>query len=298
VRRLQDKVTAEIWAIGVLAGQPERLRRGGVVAADRWIALPNAEGFLADPFPWPGRPGVLLCERFDQGTGLGRLQVLPIDAERPDQGEDLPIDVRGHLSYPFVWTEAGRVYCLPEMAASRRQTLYELRPGELPRAAVTIAEGVGMADPTLFHHGGLHWIAYTDTDFGLHDNLCLLWAERLEGPWTAHRGNPVKIDVRSARCAGGLIRLGGDLIRPAQDCTRGYGTAIVLNRVLDCTPERYREEPVAVLSPDPAGPYPDGLHTLSVADDLLLVDGKRVVLDPRVVMRRVRRVLARDRRPV
>ena len=72
----------------------------------------------------------------------------------------------------------------------------------------------------------------------------------------------------------------------------------MLNRVLACSPEEYREESVAVLSPDPDGPYPDGLHTLSVADGLLLTDGKRIILDPRVVVHRMARVLAGLRRKV
>lgn len=289
-RRLRDKLTAEHWAIGVLEARHEDLLAGGPVSPSSWINVPAHQGFLADPFPWPGRPGLLLCERFDHRTGLGRLQALSLAATRADE---LPLDFRGHLSYPFPWEQDGRVFCLPEMAEGRRQLLYELRPGEAPRAVATVAEGVAMADATLFRHGGSFWIAYTDVDIGPHDNLCLLRSDSLFGPWTPHRGNPVKVDVRSSRCAGALIPTAGGLIRPAQDCADGYGTAIVLNRVLACTPEVYREEPVARLSADREGPYPDGLHTLSLAEGAVFIDGKRAAVDPRVVLHRARRAALR-----
>ncbi|MDJ0390006.1 hypothetical protein QMO56_18010 [Roseomonas sp. E05] len=292
-QRLHDKATAEHWGIGLLDNSAQEMLAGGVVTASRWISLPPGTGFLADPFPWPGRPGMLLCERFEHITGLGRLQAVHVASASEmaaPEAEDLPLSFSGHLSYPFTWSEAGRVYCLPEMAASGRQVLYELCPGEPPRPAAMLADDLGMADATLFRHEGRYWIAYTDTGFGLHDNLCLMFAEQLTGPWTQHPGNPVKVDVRSARCGGNIIRSGDALIRPAQDCARGYGTALVLNRIAVCTPDRYSEEVIATLRPDPAGPYPHGLHTLTTLDGLAVIDGKRIVLDPGILLRRIWRI--------
>ena len=46
------------------------------------------------------------------------------------------------------------------------------------------------------------------------------------------------------------------------------------------TPDEFEEEVVARLQPDPAGPCPDGMHTLSAVGDLTLVDGKRHELLP------------------
>jgi hypothetical protein len=67
----------------------------------------------------------------------------------------------------------------------------------------------------------------------------------------------------------------GRLFRPAQDCSRRYGEAVVINRVDVLTPEAYFETPVARIAPDPAGPYPHGLHTVSAAGEWTLIDGKR-----------------------
>ncbi len=292
-RRLRNYATCELWAIGVLDIRPDALLAGEKPRVSRWIEIPQSEGYVADPIPWPGRSDLILCERFSHGTGRGSLQALTVQDGRIIDRLDVALPVDCHLSYPFVWMDEGRILCLPEMGASRRQLIYELSQDAPPRPVCTVADNVVMADPTLFRSEGLYWIAYTDGDIGLYDNLCLLWAERLEGPWHPHRANPVKIDVRSSRGAGALFRSGERLIRPAQDCSRTYGGSVVLNRVLECTTTAYREERVATVLPDPAGRFPDGLHTFSVCGDFVLIDGKRYVVDAGVLRQRVRSRLHR-----
>jgi hypothetical protein len=150
-----------------------------------------------------------------------------------------------------------------------------------------------MADPTLFRKDGLYWIAYTDTDIGLHDNLCLLFAEQLQGPWRRHPGNPVKLDIRSSRPAGPVFQAGDGWFRPAQDCAADYGAALAINRIVELSTTRFREELVTVLRPDPRGAYPHGLHTLSVWGDRLLIDGKRWQRGPQLLVDKIRRRLLR-----
>ena len=92
---------------------------------------------------------------------------------------------------------------------------------------------------------------------------------------------------------GTPFRAGDRLVRPAQDCATTYGAALVLNRVIECTTETYREEPIARLVPDPKGPFPAGLHTLSVDGQTILVDGKKFAFDLNVILQRIRRRLRR-----
>jgi hypothetical protein len=132
-----------------------------------------------------------------------------------------------------------------------------------------------MADPTLFRHADHWWIAFTDLDIGEHDNLCLLFADNPVGPWQSNPGNPVKIDIRSARPAGPLFQSPHGLIRPAQNCARSYGASIVLNQVDVLTVERFEERAIKHLQPSARGCYPHGLHTIADFNGSILVDGKR-----------------------
>ncbi len=105
--------------------------------------------------------------------------------------------------------------------------------------------------------------------------LFVFHAADLHGPWMPHALNPVKCDLRSSRPAGTpFIGEDGALYRPAQDCSRVYGGAVAVNRVTRLTPHEFEEVITTHLRPDLEGPCPDGLHTLSAAGDLTLVDGK------------------------
>ena len=123
-------------------------------------------------------------------------------------------------------------------------------------------EGVPIIDPTIFQYEGRWWLFGTRADAG--DNFKLFgWhADELTGPWRPHSANPLKTDIRSSRPAGPPFVHDGALYRPAQDCSTGYGAAVVVNRVLTLTPDAFEEEIVSRIAPDTGGRYPTGLHTL------------------------------------
>ena len=288
---LQARVSGEVYGIAVLDRPPSDFLQSRILPVSRWLQIPASRGFIADPFFWPGQLGLILCETYLHRTGLGELTVLSVNGDQITRSAPLPLGLDSHLSYPSTWSEDGRVYCLPEMATSRRQILYELRQGTAPTPVCVVSEDTGMADPTLMKMNGLYWIAYTDTDIGLYDNLCLLYADRLDGPWHPHLNNPVKIDARSSRPGGTPFWIGDRLFRPAQDCSREYGGALVVNEVKLCTPDDYRETVAAVLRPDPAGPFAAGLHTLSFGNGRAVIDGKRISYHPRILFHKIYRRL-------
>jgi len=67
---------------------------------------------------------------------------------------------------------------------------------------------------------------------------------------------------------------------------------VSINRIDILDPDQFAEHPVRVLHPDPQGPYRHGLHTLSFAQDRVLVDGKRLALRPGLLLDKLRRRFA------
>ncbi len=292
---LRARLGGDVYGIAVMHGDAGGLLQDRVVAPARWMAVPEREGFIADPFFWPGRPETVLCEHYTHRSGVGRLASMTVGNGTPKLSPiALPLADGVHVSYPYPWADGERVLCLPEMAAAGRQVLFEIREGRAAPVCV-VAEEVAMADPTLMREGGLYWIGYSDAAAGAYDNLCLMFAERLEGPWRAHPGNPVKLDARSSRPGGTPFRVDGQLYRPAQDCSRTYGGALAVNAVRRCTPDHYAEETVATLRPDAHGAYPDGVHTLALEGAAeggrMLIDGKRISYHPAILWQKIRRRL-------
>lgn len=289
----EDRLMTEQWASGICDRSIGEILATGTLGPVRWLEPDDpAVAYYADPFGWPGRDDRILCERFLHATGVGDLVWFEPGAGRRAIHPIAPAQPT-HRSYPCAWRENGVTFVMPESWTDGRTVIHRLEDdGRLVEHAV-VAPGIGMADATLFRAGDRYWIAYTDTDIGHQDNLCLMHATDLRGPWTFHARNPVKIDVRSARCGGTVFEHAGALYRPAQDCSLRYGGALPVHRVVELDERRYREETAVVLQPDPKGPYPHGLHTLSVWGDRVLVDGKRMELRAGPILAKVKRRLSR-----
>ncbi len=293
--RLRSWLVDETWAVGVIDKPIEALLEWPGLDEVAWIEAPGG-AYYADPFGMPGEDRIL-CERFDHDRALGRLVTLRLERGRHTEG---PLDFppRGHVSFPYLARIGDALLCIPENAASRQLALWQWGEDGSWQASTVVAENIHALDPVLFGWRGRFWIAYTDGSLGEHDNLCLLHAASLDGPWQPHAGNPVKVDVGSSRPGGTPFMRDGYLYRPAQDCGAHYGAAIVVNRVLELTTEAFAEEPVARLAPGRDWPYPDGLHTLSAWGDRTLIDAKRHGFVPAAFARRLRGRLSRGQQPV
>ncbi len=129
------------------------------------------------------------------------------------------------------------------------------------------------SDVTPFRHDGRWWLSATVRRGGsCSDALHLWYADSLRGPWTPHAHNPVVVDIASARPAGRVVHRGGRLLRPAQDGTGGYGSALALTEIVRLDPETYEQRVIARLA---SGDQWAGrrLHTLNRAGRLEVIDG-------------------------
>ena len=297
---LRDLFVHEQWNVGLIRA-PIHAVLSGMRLKIEWFDRPRRHEFLADPFGVM-RDGKLtvLCEYLDQRNPRG---VIVASDERGSAASRAPVqigpDVPVHLSYPYLLEVDGKLLCVPETHEAREVALYELV--EFPnrwRKVVTLLRDRPLVDATPFFFGGLWWLAASEVaSKGKTSELHLWWAVELEGPWTAHAQNPVKVDVRSARPGGTPFVHEGVLYRPAQDCSITYGRRIVVNRVLELTPEQFREETASAFEPDKTGPFPAGLHTLSAVGDYTLIDGKKFLFVPQEFWRTARFLWAAVMRP-
>jgi hypothetical protein len=179
------------------------------------------------------------------------------------------------MSYPFLFEHDGEHYMIPETAENRRIELYRATnfPGEWQLERILL-EDIEAVDATLFRRDGHLWLFANVGDSGgpTVDELFLFRADSLDGEWTPHPMNPVVSDVRRARPAGRLFERDGTLIRPGQDCSRRYGSAVVLNEITVLTPERYEEATLGRI--DPAWWKGNlGSHTYNFDGRIEVVDG-------------------------
>jgi hypothetical protein len=271
--RVAREAWEEQWRVGILDQTPDEILDGIDARRLRWLP-PRANGYHADPFGIAATDAgheLILAEAYDFAERIGYLV-----AVEPDGSERTVLREPFHLSFPQIVDHEGRRWLLPEAKAAGCVRLYEAQPwpSAFKRGPVLI-EGLSAADPTLFRDEHGFWLFAGDGAAQDETTLLLFHAPDLLGPWRPHPMNPIKVDLGSARPAGPLFRARGRLWRPAQDCSSTYGGAIVLNEVLALTPDVYAERPSVRLAPDPAGPCPHGLHTLTPFGRGFLIDGKR-----------------------
>jgi hypothetical protein len=288
VARASHTLVHEHWSIGVVRRPIVDFLDPDLRPQIHWLDTDGSREFAADPFgiTLAGRR-FILYEQYDRESGRGRLSSVELTDAGFTNTTAIKLGPEVHRSYPYTFEYAGNIYAIPETSKIREVGLY--RAEHFPRSwtrVKTLLTDVDAVDSTVFRDGGRWWLACSSAaERDRCADLFLWYAGALEGPWKPHANNPVKSDVRSARPGGTPFHHDGALHRPAQDCSVTYGGRIVINRVLRLSPTAFEEEPVSTVEPDPDGPFPDGLHTLSSLGNVTLVDGKRRAVIPAEVYR-------------
>lgn len=268
------------WYVGWRRAEADRLTETRAIPHGGWNVLPDdGQRFYADPMivSWQGRDWVFV-EEFPYATAKGIVSAVEIGPNGP-VGTPRPVfESKVHLSYPFVFERDGAMWMIPESSAGGMVDLY--RAEDFPagwKHVATLVSGVNVGDATLVEQNGRFWLFGTvgGGDASTWDALHLWSASKLTGPWAAHSENPVLLDALGARPAGAFYRRGGELWRPAQDCTTGYGAGLALCRVTKLDDEGFAQEIEAVLRAGGADWPGSGLHTVNWANGLEVVDGCR-----------------------
>jgi len=272
----------EHWTLAYQRGSGD-----GRVEGPFQTLIPPRDRYWADPFPVRvGNEYYIFHEEAPLSHYKGTIVLSVVDSAGKTAGPIPILEKDYHLSYPFVFQWDGEFFMIPETAAHNQVELYHCVtfPSRWKLERVLLS-GLAASDPTPAFLFGKWWLfaSIPVAGAGTSGELHLFYADSPLGPWTPHRANPVKSDVRSARPAGRIFERDGQFYRPAQDCSRRYGYAVSINRIVQLNPDFYREVEVDKLVPN-GKPDVAGVHTLNMADDMTVIDclvrRRRVWTDP------------------
>jgi hypothetical protein len=264
---------ASKWTIGIIDRPIHELLESSP-GRIKWLKESAAGTYLADPFPDPsGNSSYVLVEDYDHNTHRGVISAVDLDG---DGKARVVLDTGVHASYPFLFENGGWMYCVPETFQAEETRLYRTKTfPEDWELAGTILDGLRVLDPTIFHYQNRWWLLCTLDGAGANTKLYAFHAGAISGPWEPHLLNPIKTDISSSRPGGVPFVHNGDLYRPAQDSSHSYGGAVVINKIETLTPTNFLEHEVQRIHPVADGKYPAGIHTLSGAGAITVVDGRR-----------------------
>jgi hypothetical protein len=290
----------DIWRPAIVERSLQDIVAVGGVGDARlhWLPEQRPYAFLADPFGlWRNGLLHLFVERFDYRDRRGTIELLIYDRHFQLMDRREILTEPWHLSYPFVFEANGETWMLPEAHRSGRLTLYRAVdfPFRWEPAAVIPLDCVAV-DATPFHHQGRWWLFYTsasDRESKVAE-LHVAYSDSLTGEWRPHHRNPVRQDPVSARPGGTPVLIDDKLLLPVQNCLTTYGGGIAMLDIGTLSTEHFSarlDGPIA--PPHSVMPYAEGMHTLSAAGPVTLIDVKRTKLSVRGLAIEARRELAR-----
>lgn len=276
--RMADYGAMDEWHVGVIKMPIRDIMEGKPLKEVQWLPS-GANEWYADPFArLVGEKIAVLMEKMPLGRGRVETKAHIASVVLDESGWGVPefaFATGSHVSYPYLIESEGRVFMTPETWELNELSLYEAT--EFPRTwrkVAVLLPGIAATDATVFEYRGRWWMLCTTSDASA-ETLLAFYADSLFGPWHGHRQNPLKVDVRGSRPAGRPFEIDGILYRPSQDCSRTYGGRIIVQRVLELDEQHWLEEQAFIFEPEPAWPYSEGLHTLSVVGDVCIIDAKR-----------------------
>lgn len=247
--------------------------------------IPPKDRFWADPMVIQKNDRYyLFVEEYVFQNKKGHISVIEVDPQGNYSKPVKVLDKVYHLSYPCVFVWKDKYFMVPESADNRTIDLYECV--EFPSKweyKMCLMENIKAVDTTLFFYQGKWWL-FT----GISENegsfpeveLYLFYSDNLfTKEWHAHPKNPIVSDVKNARPAGKIFIKDGQLFRPSQDCSKGYGYGFNLNQILILSETEYKEECVISVIPN-WDKRIFGTHTYGI-------EGKFNIIDAYTTMRKI-----------
>lgn len=151
-----------------------------------------------------------------------------------------------HLSFPFVFSENGNHYMLPETMSDNSIRLYRSKnfPNNWTLHKILLT-GEKFVDTSIIKEGNYYYLFTTVVSIEkniVKYKLKLFNANSLDTEWKEHPSSPISESLKSARNGGSLFRYKKNIYRPAQNCEESYGNNISIYKILQLSPLLYKEQ--------------------------------------------------------
>ena len=277
LKKIKSVLFPEIWCCAVRFGKDDDSLLSGTGScfsvlpdsyrywtADPFVVNENGKYYLFfEMYDRLKRKGLLGCREISE-SGFGKMHVI--------------YESTSHLSYPFIYKKDSVYYIVPE--SNKSGELFRLRCVDFPlkweKEKVLMHEK--LVDTTIFTQNGTDfYISQRVSGDNVFDRIDLFYDKN--SVIEECSSNPVKKDLKTARCAGRLFEYGGKLIRPSQNCADGYGAGLNFNEVLEISENTFKERLISVVLPEDIKlnfeNHFTGIHTYNRIDNVEVIDLKR-----------------------
>ena len=229
------------------------------------VENPYKSKWFADPFILEADENhiELLVEEFDSNVRRGRIARIDISLSKNIITDcQIVLDLPTHLSFPAIYRENGKILVAPENSASGAFYIYEYDREKDKLVNQKLLHPEPLTDAIIDQKDGKYRMFATCLPTPNGNCLNEYESDSLMGPYT--KKTQFICEGNTARMAGYMIHEKGKTLRPAQDCTHGYGEAVLL----------FEKENVIKRITPTCIKY-SGLHTINTYNGYGIIDLKK-----------------------
>jgi folate-dependent phosphoribosylglycinamide formyltransferase PurN len=236
--------------------------------------IPPKNHFWADPFIVTFKAEELLFfEDYEYSKNKGRICYSKFDKNTKTFQNFKPVlETDYHLSFPATFIDKDNLYIIPETKSVNKVSLY-LWKNESLEFKCDLIENINAVDTTLLFKDNKYWL-FTSQQINSNGTIFhqhIYFADKLEGPYTPHSMNPIVDSSKQSRAAGNILKIGDNLYRTSQDCSKSYGQKIHLFKIEELTTTNYLETRVETIEANWDSSLKK-IHTINQSDKIVIVD--------------------------
>lgn len=219
------------WTVGVAEFDANAILDPEGKLRIHWVKHHCKDRWFADPFILSVTDDhiYILVEDYLYACNKGHISRLKVNRHTWKLEQiDPVIEQPTHLSFPAYFREGGKVYIYPENTLSGKLTLFEYDEASGKATRVRDLSDRPLADAVLWKLNGRDVILATTAPDDSGKTLDIYPYPAVSDADPADR---IAFQTNVARNAGAPFMAQGRIIRPAQDCTRFYGSCVVLQEM-------------------------------------------------------------------
>ena len=229
-RQLKHVVKESSWLLGICLNGYDDLVQNNI----HWVSNGEYSGkkWFADPFilDYNDKTIDLLVEEFDYNVHRGRIAHITVDRSTWTVTTcTIILDLSTHLSFPAIYRVDGKIYVCPENYNSGEHDLYMYNQKEERLEFVKCLYKEKLTDTTLAEINGKWYMLSTCSPTPNGKKLTIYNSNKFDGPYD--KCQEIIFNENIGRNAGQIFSYKGQMIRPAQECNKVYGHAIVFQKV-------------------------------------------------------------------
>jgi hypothetical protein len=192
-----------------------------------WLNHDCRDRFFSAPFILEANDKniIVLVEEFYYPDCKGRIAKLTVDRKNFSLTKnDTVLELETHLSFPAIFRHDDKIWFYPENSAAGKLTLYQFDVMNNTVTAVSILSSKPLADTVITGRFGKPHLFTTKLPNDSGSVLLIYKSEQWNGGFKLLQ--TVEFKEKIARNAGVIFEFDGMILRPAQNCNKGYGKGL------------------------------------------------------------------------